>query len=163
MILVSLAKRNPQEKPLLYCHKKLQCLFSACIFLVCQCPGFLVRTASSWSLSGLYGNAMTSSSNEGVVVTELCTLFALYFDVLTNMELEVLMSSAGVDSLTTFVMVTVFASCDCLGNVLLVTGLCIGLVVTHFSIGILFDVFSSATLGLAVVAFSGLRTVDGAG
>ena len=132
------------------------------MFLLCYCPGFLDRIGSSW-LCNLSGNAMTSSSNEAVVVTELCTLFALYFDVLTNMELEVLLNSAGVDSLTTFVMVTVYASCDCLDNVLLVTGLCVGLVVTHFSMGILFDVFSSGTFGMTVVTFSGLRTVDGTG
>ena len=129
----------------------------------CYCPGFLDRIVFS-SFDNLFGNAMTSSSNEAVVVNELCTLFALYFDVLTNMELEVLLSSDGVDDpLTTFVMVTVYASCDCLDNVLLVTGLCVGLVVTHFSIGILFDVFSNGTFGTAVDTFSGVRMVDGAG
>ena len=146
----------------MYCHIKLQCLFSASMF-VCYCPGFLDQIVFS-SFDNLFGNAMTSSSNEAVVVNELCTLFALYFDVLTNMELEVLLSSDGVDDpLTTFVMVTVYASCDCLDNVLLVTGLCVGLVVTHFSIGILFDVFSNGTFGTAVDTFSGVRMVDGAG
>ena len=105
---------------------------------------------------------MTSSNKEGIVVTGLCTSFALCFNVLVNIELEVLMSSAGVESLTTFVMVTECASCGCLGNVLPVAGFCVGLVVTHFSIGILVEVFSSGTFGTDVVTFIGLRTVDGA-